>query len=208
MTLLDALGYLQSLQPGVFQTSDAAACLGTSNATASKILGRLAGKKRVVRLLRGRWALPDQVDRLSIPENLTAPWPSYVSLQSALFYHGLISQIPEVIYAASLSRPRVITNPLGTYSIHQLKPDFFFGYETLGKAGIKMATPEKALLDFIYLSPARSDLFRKLPEVELPPKFKVSVARKMIHKIKSRQRRSLVEKRFEELIQRLRKRAI
>lgn len=34
-----------------------------------------------------------------------------------------------------------------------------------------MATPEKALIDFLYLSPARSNLFRVLPELELPRDF-------------------------------------
>ncbi|MBI2606913.1 MAG: hypothetical protein HYW49_12640 [Deltaproteobacteria bacterium] len=204
MSLLDALAKLQTLQPGGFQTSDAAACLRVSGKTASKILSRLSASKSVIRLARGRWALPDRVERLAIPEQLTAPWPSYVSLQTALFYHGFITQIPAVTYAVSLSRPRLFRNVLGTYSIHQIKSDFFFGYDTIGKAGIKMATPEKALLDVIYLSPARSNLFRKLPEVELPAKFRVSIARQMIRRIQSKQRRGLVEKRFEELIRRVR----
>jgi predicted transcriptional regulator of viral defense system len=203
MSSLEALAKLQSLQSGVFQTSDAATRLGISNGTASKILSRLSAKEAIIRLARGRWALPDRVDRLAIPEHLTAPWPSYISLHTALYYHGLISQIPAVTYAVSLRRPRLFRNVLGVYSIHQIKPDFFFGYDTLGKAGIKLATPEKALLDVIYLSPARSNLFQKLPEIELTSKFKIGAAKKMISKIQSQQRRSLVEKRFEELIKRL-----
>lgn len=204
MSLVDALTKLQALQPGVFQTSDAAACLSTTHGTASKILSRLCAKKAIVRLARGRWAFPNRTDKLAIPEQLTAPWPSYVSLQTALFYHGVITQVPAVIYAVSLGRTRLFKNFFGTYSIHQMKPDFFFGYDTVGKSGIKMASPEKALLDILYLSPARSNLFRKLPEVELPSKFKVNFAREMIQKITSSQRRGLVAKRFEELLKRAR----
>ena len=203
MSLIDALTRLQNLKVGVFQTSDAAVCLGVSRGTASKILSRLGASKSVIRLAQGIWALPGRVDMLAVPEQLTAPWPSYVSLQSALYYHGLITQIPAVTYAVSLSRTRLFRNPLGVYSIHQIKPDFFLGYETVGKAGIKMATPEKALLDILYFSPARSSLFRKLPEVELSSRFKVKAAREMIRKISSPQRRRLVERKFEDLIRRL-----
>lgn len=200
MSLLDALSQLQTLQPGIFQTSDAAALLKACPGTASKMLSRLSMNGGLVRLARGRWAFPDRTDRLAIPEHLTAPWPSYVSLHTALFYHGMISQIPAVIYAVSLSRTRLFKNPMGTFSIHQIQSDFFFGYDTIGKFGIKMATPEKAILDILYLSPARSNLFRKLPELELPPKFKMSLANKMLQKIRSPQRKSLVARRLEDLI--------
>ena len=65
--------------------------------------------------------------------------------------------------------------------------------------GVTMATPEKALLDFLYLSPAKSKLFRALPELELPPKFDVKSARQMIQRILSAKRRMLVTRAFEKL---------
>src|SRR5688500_227638 len=39
-----------------------------------------------------------------LPEYLMAPLPSYLSLHTALHLRGLIEQIPEVFYAASLAR--------------------------------------------------------------------------------------------------------
>jgi predicted transcriptional regulator of viral defense system len=36
-----------------------------------------------------------------LPELISAPWPAYVSLQSALHHHGVIEQIPSVIYAVT-----------------------------------------------------------------------------------------------------------
>ncbi len=200
MTLLDALSKLSRLSFGVFQTSDAAACLRISPSTASKILSRLNSAKMLIHLARARWAFPTLADKLIIPEHLTAPWPSYISLQTALHHHGLINQIPSVTYAVSLNRTRVYKTEMGVFSIHQLKPDFFFGYETIGISGIKLATPEKALLDILYLSPARSLLFKTLPEVEISRRFRISFAREMIEKITSKQRRSLVKNRFEGLI--------
>ena len=43
-------------------------------------------------------------------------------------------------------------------------PDFFGGFETL-REHLHLATPEKALLDVLYLTTARSRLFAALPEV-------------------------------------------
>ncbi len=200
MNLVDAFSRLRGLKPGTFQTSDAAVCLGVTRGAASKILSRLADRKLLVCLTRGRWGMAGKVDRLAVPEALTAPWPSYVSLQSALFHHGMIEQIPEVIYAVSLSRARRFENALGVYSIHQVQPDFFWGFDTVGPQGLKIATPEKALLDVLYLSTARSRLFKRLPELELTKKFSVKRAREMIGRIKSPQRRSLVASRFEAMI--------
>jgi predicted transcriptional regulator of viral defense system len=105
------------------------------------------------------------LDPLLLPEHLTAPFPSYVSLQSALFFHGMISQIPNVIYVASLAQTRTVGTSLGTFSIHRLAPRFFGGYETL-KSGVRLATPENALIDLLYLGPVRSRLFVHLPEIE------------------------------------------
>jgi len=65
----------------------------------------------------------------------------------------MISQIPEIVYAVSISRARLYKTSLGTFSIHHLDPGFFFGFQSVGRMGIKMASPEKALVDFVYLSP-------------------------------------------------------
>ena len=89
---------------------------------------------------------------------------------------------------------------LGNYSIHHVHNSFFFGYKPVGEHGIKLATPEKALLDFLYLGPAKSKLFVSLPELELPKGFSIKTAEQIIQRIESKSRRALIEKRFKELI--------
>lgn len=201
MTLIEAERKMKLLGQPVVHTTDVAALLGLSRAHASKIMSRLAECGRAIQLVRGRWAIQEKVEPLLIPEYLTAPSPSYISLQTALFHHGLISQIPSVIYAVTTSKSRRYKTPLGTFSTHHLEPEFFFGFEmTGGHPGIKIATPEKALIDFFYLSPARSGLFHSLPEVELPKSFKIGRAREMITRIQSKSRRTIVSKRFEGLL--------
>lgn len=196
MRLVDALGQLQCLEQPVLETADAAILLGVGKAHASKILARLADAGHFIPLRRGVWAFPGRLDPMGIPERLTAPQPAYVSLQSALYHHGMISQIPSSVYAVSLARTRSYVTPLGVVSVHHVSPDFFFGFETVGEKGIRMARPEKALLDVFYLAPARTRLFCNLPEVERPAGFDVKEARRMISRIPFPARRNMVTGRF------------
>ena len=202
MRLIDALTTLAAMRAPVFDTGDAAARLGVKAAHASTILARLAAAKHVVRLRRGVWAFRDRVDALALPEYLTSPFPSYVSLQSALYRHGMIEQVPAITYAVSLARTRRFTTPLGTVSIHHVDPGFFFGFEHMGTSGGRMATPEKALVDFLYLAPARSRLFRTLPELELPAQFSVRRARAAVARIGSATRRAMVSRALDGIVRR------
>ena len=193
MTQVEAFVKLQGLGQPLFETRDVAALLGVTNENAAQIARRLATAGLLVKLARGKWAIKGQSDQFAVAEHLTAPFPAYISLQSALYHHGMISQIPSVIYVVSLARTRRQQTPLGVYSIHHVEPGFFFGYE-MDKAGrAKIAVPEKALLDIFYFRPARSRLFVHLPEVELPKEFNWNLARRMAQKIRSPSRRALVE---------------
>jgi predicted transcriptional regulator of viral defense system len=200
MTLLDALSTLAAMDAPVFGTRDAAASLHVPINHASVMLARLAVSGQVIRLRRGVWAFPGHVDALALPEYLTAPFPAYVSLQSALYLHGMISQVPVVTYAVSQARTRRFATPLGTVSIHHVQPAFFFGFEDTGRSGGRLATPEKALVDFLYLTPARSRLFRALPELEWPKRFRVREARAIVNLIEPASRRTLVTRKLEELL--------
>jgi predicted transcriptional regulator of viral defense system len=201
MTLLDALSTIASMDATVFSTSDVAARLRIPNGHASVMLARLAASGHMVRLRRGVWSLPGRVDALALPEYLTNPFPAYVSLQSALYLHGMISQMPAVTYAVSLARTRQFTTPLGTVSVHHVQPTFFFGFEDAGHSGGRLATPEKALIDFLYLTPARSRLFRALPELEWPHRFSVRAARAIVKRIEPVRRRTLVARLLDALVE-------
>jgi predicted transcriptional regulator of viral defense system len=167
---------------------------------ASKLLDRLAQNGHVIRLMRGLWAMPESLEPLALVPHMTAPFPSYVSLQSALYYHDMISQIPEVIYCVSLARTRTYETPVATISVHHIPVNFFFGYKERGKHHVRMALPEKALLDILYLSQSRTRLFAALPEFEFSPQFSIKRAHNMIRKIADVRRRSLVLSRFERLL--------
>jgi predicted transcriptional regulator of viral defense system len=199
MRLVDAHARLLGMAVPVFQTSDAAACLGIAGPHASQLLARLSAAGHLVRLGRGRWGFRDRIEPLALPEYLTSPYPCYVSLQSALYYHGMISQIPSVLYAVSAARTKTYVTVLGTVSVHHISPFFFFGYQATARGPGKVATPEKALVDFLYLGPARTRLFRALPELEFPRSFKVNEARRIIRRIRPVRRRNHVSRLFEKI---------
>lgn len=202
MRLIDAQVQLLKLNLPVIQTSDAAICLNVTRQNASQILLRLAKTGVVTRIDRGLWAIIGKVEPLQLPEYLTAPFPAYISLQTALYYHGLISQIPQNIYAVSISRTRKIDTSLGTISIHRIEPEFFGGFEVVGAANIKMACQEKALLDILYLSTARSLLFKRLPEIEIPKNFNTRKCITMINKISSQRLKTIVTNSLEKILAR------
>jgi predicted transcriptional regulator of viral defense system len=200
MTLSEALGKIKAMAQPVFRTGDIMAALNIQKSHASKLLERLTQHGHVIRLKRGLWAMPERVEPLALVSHLTAPFPSYVSLQSALYYHDMVSQIPEVIYCISLARKKTYETPVATISVHHIPQSFFFGYEERGAYDVRMALPEKALLDLLYLSQSKSRLFAALPEIELPPQFSTKRAYSMIRKIADPRRRSFVLKRFERLL--------
>jgi len=190
-----ALGRLRRMGKTVLTTSDAALHLGLSRPAATRMLGRLASAGLALRLRHGLWSLDLGIEPMLLVEHLTAPFPAYVSLQSALHLHGMISQVPQVIYVASLAPTKRIATAVGHYSIHRLAPSFFGGFEST-PAGIRLATPEKALLDVLYLGPARSHLFAALPEVELPAGFSPTKARRWLTKVPPGPRHTMIERRL------------
>jgi predicted transcriptional regulator of viral defense system len=91
--------------------------------------------------------------------------PSYISLESALCFYELISSNSinsnyfnfsdeNTIQAITKHKTVVYHNDRGVYSYRKIKPEFYFGFDTLEIDGkpIKMANPEKALIDFLYFN--------------------------------------------------------
>jgi len=85
--------------------------------------------------------------------------PSYVSMESALNYYGII---PEAVYSVqSLSTRKTdeFTTTVGAFTYRTIKKVLYFGYHLIrdGATTFRMASREKSLLDFLYLRPDISD---------------------------------------------------
>jgi len=93
--------------------------------------------------------------------------PSYVSFETALAYHGLIPESVYQITCASTRKTMIFKTPLGVFTYHAIQPRYYFGFDYIkipGSYYCKLASPEKALLDFFYLKPGikNNDAFDSL----------------------------------------------
>ena len=199
MNQIEALRRLRTLATPAVETRDVAALLQVSASNATTILRRLAADGMIIHLSRGRWLTDQKIDRLALPELISAPYPAYISLQSALFHHGMIEQIPSILYAVTPGRPRRIRTPMATISFHRMPPELFTGFELSSSSDAKIAIPEKALFDLIYLAPGRTRLFSKLPELTIPRHFQWQRLKEYAQLVKSSDRRAFIAERVKSM---------
>lgn len=112
-----------------------------------------AGK--IIRLKKGLYVVDPKVSRVALSTELIANHlyaPSYVSMQTALRYYGLI---PEAVYTTqsmTLKHTRCFDTPLGRFEYQMISREAFpIGITSINKQNYAflMATPEKALCDLI-----------------------------------------------------------
>ena len=198
MNAVRALETLRGLDLPVIRTQEAAAVLGISGSNASHLLASLQDAGSVMRVTPGRWSVSGRPSPYLVASWLTDPFPSYVSLYTALSRRGLITQIPRTIYVVSLGRTRTVLTPVGTYSVHRLPPELFGGYEE--RDGERMATAEKAVFDTLYLARARGQRFSHLTEIELAADFQPAVLDDWATKIRDPRVRSFVQARIADFL--------
>lgn len=114
-----------------------------------------AGK--LVQLKRGVYLLAEAYRKIEVYEPYIASIlekPSYLSLEKALEYHGLIPEAVTVFTSVTTKRPAKFSSPAGVFSYKHIKESLFWGYKavTLRKQTAFIASPEKTLLDLIYLA--------------------------------------------------------
>jgi predicted transcriptional regulator of viral defense system len=132
---------------------------GISAAEAGKQLSRWVKSGKLIQIRRGLYMLAE-------PYRKIRPHPfyiankiqrgSYVSLQSALEYYGLTPEYVPAVTSVTTRRTQTFTTPLGNYIFRHVKKELFFDYVQLDMGGGQLAfvaTPEKSLLDLLYLTP-------------------------------------------------------
>lgn len=96
--------------------------------------------------------------------------PAYVSGEWALHAHGILLQVPQVCMIitlqGSVGRSRTVRYQGIMLEFSRIAPPLFIGFERRGK--YDLATPEKALLDLLYLR-GRIPLPDELELSELDP---------------------------------------
>ena len=86
---------------------------------------------------------------------------SYVSCQSALAHYGLIPEYVPVTTSVTTARPARWDTPLGSFGFRHIKVEWLSGYRLVELGNDQralVASPEKALLDQVYLKPCGDSL--------------------------------------------------
>jgi len=128
--------------------------------------------KKIYQLKRGLYTLAPPYQRVKphpfLLANRIQP-ASYVSLQSALLYYGLIPEHVPTTTSITTKRPGIWETPLGTFTYRHIQMSWFNNYASVdldGKQTAFVANPEKAILDLIILEP-KSDSMEYLRELRL-----------------------------------------
>jgi len=158
---------------GLFRTGQILAGV-RSPADVRRQLDRWVKSGRVIRLRRGVYLLARPYSQLRAHPFTVAnalKKASYVSLQSALAHHGMIPEHVPVITSVTTGRPEELENPIGRFQFRHVRGSLFHGFEEREIAPGQLsliATPYKALVDLLYLTP-RSDGAAYLRELRLTP---------------------------------------
>ena len=87
--------------------------------------------------------------------------PSYISMHTALSFYGIIPEAVVEITSVTTQKTCRYENAFGQFSYQTIRPRLFWGFEPKTMRDGKqymMATPEKAIIDLLYLYPQYSTI--------------------------------------------------
>lgn len=122
-------------------------------------LYRMTKRGDLIGIKRGHYMFPNsKVDEFFIANRLYTP--SYVSLESVLNITGIIPDIVATVTSLTTVTSKKLHTPVGDFSYSKISKELFFGYKsTLDQQSgffYDIASPEKALLDYIYIRRVRN----------------------------------------------------
>lgn len=129
---------------------------------------RWVERRLLVKLRQGYYAFPEYLRERDFSFYISNRIyrPSYISLHTALAFYGMIPEAVTQITGVSTLKTAEFKNDFGFYEYKKIREGLFFGYDLklFGERNIQFATPEKALLDLLYLYPFYSspEDFREL----------------------------------------------
>jgi len=158
---------LEKSESGIFTLMEFACWVGGSSNRRFSLLKRALKLGEVIRIHRGLYCLGSKYlrqkpDPLVLAQRIYGP--SYISLETALSYHGWIPEAVYVITSASMDRSREFETPLGQFSFTRIPQKVFYTEVTriekdggskneprfYGSETFLMASPLKALADYVY----------------------------------------------------------
>lgn len=117
----------------------------------------------IVMLRRGWYAFADYLQQPDYARYFAGKIyaPSYISLHTALSFYGIIPEAVVEITSVTTLKTCRYENAFGQFSYQTVRPRLFWGFEPKTMRDGKqymMATPEKAIIDLLYLYPQYSSV--------------------------------------------------
>jgi predicted transcriptional regulator of viral defense system len=164
-----------------FTTQDLAALFPGSEDRRYGLVKRAIASGEIVHIRRGLYCLARKYQKKGMNLYALAQHvygPAYISLESALSWHGWIPEAVHAITSVSFKKSKEFRTPLGVFSYDRVPQEVFYAeVERLTDASgnvFLMATPLKALVDYVYvrerdwtgIKPALSSLRIESEELE------------------------------------------
>ena len=119
----------------------------------------LLKKEKIIRVKKGLYVFGPELAREPYSKETLANLiygPSYISLEYALSFYGLIPERVETVTSVTNKRNKFFKTPIGVFSYRYINPSIYaYGitlYEMDKYHSILMATKEKALSDMLYFT--------------------------------------------------------
>ena len=100
--------------------------------------------------------------------------PSYISLESALNYYGLIPDIPQAVTSVNPTTSKKLTTEFGRFYYSKIKQELFWGFTKIdlpkAEGLVNFAEKEKGLLDYFYLRKTKNTAELRLDLQQLDEK--------------------------------------
>lgn len=147
---IEIIKTLQKKSLSLFTLSDFARLFAIDNRnTVYKKIQRLEKKGIVKKLIKGKYLfLLNKPSEFVIANFLYQP--SYVSLESALSFYGVMTGFPYQITSVTTNKTRAFMVEDKEYQYARIDQGMFWGFEK--KEAFLIASPEKALIDYLYLA--------------------------------------------------------
>ena len=131
-----------------------ARAFGISMASAAVTANRYVKNGLLIRIKRNLYIIRDVWDSVGREEKFVlvnmGQVPSYISLMTALDYYDITTQVQRNYFESiSLKRTWEVQPNGSVFRYSRIKDTLYFGFKK--ENGFFMATPEKALLDAVYL---------------------------------------------------------
>lgn len=143
-------------EQAAFSRSDISLMFQESDASIGTAMHRLKNAGKILELKRGLYAFTNPWRKAVLHAPLVANLiysPSYLSGLWAMSWHGIIPEKVELNTCVTTRPTRSFENSFGRFSYQSLKPSLFNGWERTEILGaeVLVATPEKAIADYLYL---------------------------------------------------------